>query len=577
MNTERPENREQPEGSEQAESAPGAASRESCEAPGDSGNPEPAVATTQDAHSADDVDEADDVVGADGADGTGSTGTDGADDTVGTVGTDGTDDTVGTVGADGAGDPETDDADGGRAGRRRSRLAVVSVAAAVLLVGGGGAYLAAGSDTGGRTAGAGAPPPPLTLDGWSGTGGIASGEPDPYGATYVAQGELPSGPGSAPVYVPKGEVGKDAVARLAKALGVDGAPVAVGRIWRVGGKDGSGPSLQVNRDAPGSWSYSRYAPGTDDCRKGVLCAHDPMVPAGTPVSVAKATEVAAPVLKAAGLDDAKIDASQVMGAQRVVNADPVVGGLPTFGWTTGLTVDRQGELVGAHGLLGAPVKGDTYPVLSAAKTLKLMNAAPRGDHRMGIGGCASPVPLKDRLEQPCGASTGAPKQGADPGTGTVTVAKAAFGLASHSVSGRQTLVPSWLFEARGPAGQGTSTVTYPAVDPRYLASTATPSTPTASAAPRGVKVTGYTADDRELTVSFYGGVCADYEATAKESGERVTVTVTEHPWPDKVCVLIAKEYVKTVRLAAPLDGRSVVGADGSPVPQAKPGVLRGGA
>ncbi|MER6027787.1 hypothetical protein [Streptomyces sp. NPDC001851] len=541
MNTERPENREQLEGSEQSGSVGGAGSQEGSEGPGDSGKPEPAIAA---------ADAADDVVGAGGAEG-------------------------GAGGTDGPGGPEEGGADGGRAGRRRSRLAVVSVAAAVLLVGGGGAYLAAGSDAGGGTAGDGAPPPPLALDGWSGTGGIAPGEPDPYGATYVARGELPAGPASAPVYVPKGEVGKDAVIRLARALGVGGAPVAEGRIWRVGGKDGSGPSLQVNREAPGSWSYSRYAPGTDDCRKGPLCAHDPMGPVGTPVSMAKATEAAAPVLKAAGLDAAKIDASQVMGTQRVVNADPVIGGLRTYGWTTGLTVNRQGELVGGQGLLGAPVKGDTYPVLSAAKTLELMNAAPKGGHRMGIGGCTSPMPLKDRLEQPCRASTGVPKQGADPGTDTVTVDKAVFGLASHSVAGRQTLVPSWLFEVRGPAGEGASTVSYPAVGPRYLASAATPSAPPASGtpAPGTVKVTGYLADDRELTVSFYGGVCADYKVAAKESGERVTVTVTEHRWPDKVCVLIAKEYVKTVRLAAPLDGRTVVGADGSRIPQGKPGAL----
>ncbi|MGW0209715.1 hypothetical protein ACWDZ8_29345, partial [Streptomyces sp. NPDC003233] len=426
-------------------------------------------------------------------------------------------------------------------------------------------------------AGSGATPPPLALDGFGGPGGIAPGEPAPYGATYVAQGELPAGPGSAPVYVPKGEVGKDAVTRLAKALGIDGAPVAEGRIWRVGGKDGTGASLTVNRDAPGSWTFSRYAPGTDDCKKGVLCAHDPMGPTGAPVSVRKATEVAAPVLKAAGLDDAKIDASQVMGSQRAVNADPVVGGLPTYGWTTGLTVDQQGALVGAHGLLGAPVKGDTYPVLSAAKTLKLMNAAPKGDHRMGIGGCASPVPLKNRLEQPCGGSTGAPKRGADAGTDPVTVEKAEFGLAAHSVAGRQTLVPSWLFEVREPAGQGASTVSYPAVDPRYLASATTaPGGPGTAPSPHTVKVIGYTAEGRVLTVSFYGGVCADYTVAAKESGERVTVSVTERPWPDKVCVLIAKEYVKTVRLAAPLDGRTVVGIEGSRIPQGKPGALRGG-
>ncbi|KOV71207.1 membrane protein [Streptomyces sp. MMG1121] len=443
-----------------------------------------------------------------------------------------------------------------------------------MLVGGGGAYLAASSGAGGRTDGSGAAggsgstPPPLALD---------AGEPAPYGATYVAHGDLPGGPGSAPVYAPKGGVGKDAVTRLARALGVDGTPVAEGGLWRVGGKDGTGPSLQVNRDAPGIWTFSRYAPGTDNCKKGALCTHDPMGPTGTPVSVSRATGAAAPVLKAAGLDDAKIDASQVMGVQRVVNAEPVVGGLPTYGWATGLTVDARGEVVGGHGLLGSPVKGDTYPVLSAARTLKLMNAAPKSDHRMGIGGCTSPVPAKNRLEQLCGAPVSVPRAAADTGSGTdtVTVGKAVFGLAAHSVAGRQTLVPSWLFEVRGDAAGGAYTVTYPAVDPAYLGSAAAPSAgPTSAPKPHSVKVNGYTADGRELTVSFFGGVCADYSASAKENGDRVTVTVTERPWPDKVCVLIAKEYVKTVRLAAPLDGRAVVGADGSRIPQAKPGALR---
>ncbi|MFI2199581.1 hypothetical protein ACH47Z_02105 [Streptomyces sp. NPDC020192] len=475
------------------------------------------------------------------------------------------------------GGPESDGdgAGGERAGWRRSRFAVLSVAAAVLLVGGGGAYVAASSGAGGRTdggsgaAGGSATPPPLALDGWRG---------DPYGATYVAPGDLPAGPGSAPVYVPKGEVGKDAVARLARALGVDGTPVAEGGIWRVGGKDGTGPSLTVNRDAPGSWTFSRYAPGTDNCKKGVLCAHDPMGPTGSPVTVSRATAAAAPVLKAAGLDDAKIDASQVMGVQRVVNAEPVVGGLPTYGWATGLTVSAQGEVVGGHGLLGTPVKSDTYPVLGAAKTLKLMNTAPKGDHRMGIGGCAHQVPLKDRFEQPCGASTSVPKAGADAGTDTVTVDKAVFGLAAHSVAGRQTLVPSWLFQVRGDSAGGAYTVTYPAVDPAYLGSATTPSGgPSTAPEPHTVKVEGYTADGRDLTVSFFGGVCADYSAAAKESGDKVTVTVTARPWPDKVCVMIAKEYVRTVRLNAPLDGRTVVGADGSRIPQGKPGALRPGA
>ena len=140
-------------------------------------------------------------------------------------------------------------------------------------------------------------------------------------------------------------------------------------------------------------------------------------------------------------------------------------------------------------------------------------------------------------------------------------------------------MPSWLFQVRGAADS--YTVTYPAVDPKYLASasasSATPTptpTPSASASAsagstKDVKVDGYTTDDRELVVAFTGGVCADYKETADESSEQVVVKVTATPWPDKICVMIAKQYHQTIRLDAPLDGRKVVGTDGKAVPKEK--------
>ncbi|MEU1517721.1 hypothetical protein ABZ490_37205 [Streptomyces sp. NPDC005811] len=464
--------------------------------------------------------------------------------------------------------------------RRRSPFLVLSVAAAVLLVGGGGAYLSAQAGGGGG-AGAGAPsgggtPVPLALDDYLGTAsgggpnGIAPGEPNPYGVTYQAAGALPDGPGSAPVYWAKGEVGKDEVARLAKALGVDGTPVADGEAWKVGaGNDGSGPVLRVNRQAPGMWTFSRYAPGTDACKGGIAkCAKDPAAPAADPVSEAAAKKAAAPILKAVGQDDAKVDASQVMGAQRVVNADPEVGGLPTYGWTTGISVGADGVVIGGNGQLKAPVEGAAYPLVTATEALKALNAAPGSDHRMGIGGCASPVPLKDRLESPCGSSTSS----GSGSTETVTVEDAVLGLAPHTSDGRQVLVPSWLFDVQGTGAADAYRVTQPAVDPAYLLA-ATPLTPepSASSGTRNVQVDGYTAEGDELVVSFTGGVCADYAASAKESDGQVTVTVTETPWPDKVCILIAKQYHETVRLDAPLGSRKVVGSDGAAVPLEKAG------
>ncbi|MEV7997327.1 hypothetical protein AB0O67_37270 [Streptomyces sp. NPDC086077] len=464
------------------------------------------------------------------------------------------------------------------AARRRSPAVIASVAAAVLLAGGGGAYLAAsaGGGTGSGAPAGNATPPPLALDGYSSSGapnGIAPGEPDPNGVTYKADGTLPQGPGSAAVHWPRGEVTEEDVVQLAGALGLDGTPVAEGTAWRIGGRDGQGPSLQVNREAPGTWTFHRYNPGTDNCRSFTVCAKGPATGSEERVNESAARKAAAPILKAVGQDSAKVQAGLVMGAQRVVNADPVVGGLPTYGWPTGVTVGAQGDVVAASGQLTAPQKGATYPVLSAERTLELMNGAQETAPRAGIGGCASPVPLEGEQEStPCGDAPSAPRRE------QIAVENAVFGLASHSVGTRPALVPAWLFEVRAPGAQDSFTVTYPAIDPKYLSSappegqpSPRPSEPGAGPSTRDVRVEGYTAEGRELTVSFTGGVCADYTAKAAEAPGEVTVTVTEKPWKDKVCILIAKVQHRTVQLEQPLGDRKVVGTDGKAVPLEKPG------
>ena len=183
---------------------------------------------------------------------------------------------------------------------------------------------------------------------------------------------------------------------LAKALGVEGKPLSEGGSWRVGSAgDGSGPLLRVNTDAPGAWTFSRFAPGTDNCRKADVCVSG-SADGGEPVSEAVARQAAAPVLKALGQDDTKLDAKQLMGAVRVVNADPEVGGLPTYGWTTGLQVGAEGNVVGGSGMLKAPAKSDTYPVVGADEALDLLNEAGGSpDGGGGIAGCADPVPLEE--------------------------------------------------------------------------------------------------------------------------------------------------------------------------------------
>ncbi|WP_030679552.1 hypothetical protein [Streptomyces sp. NRRL B-1347] len=496
----------------------------------------------------------------------------------------------------------TEQAQDGR--RRRPSLVVASVAAAVLLAGGGGAYLAvdsAGKD--GTPAGDGGNPPPLALDGYadgsgghsdSGTArtdptdgtnggggtteGIAPGEPDPSGVVYRAVGELPEGPDGAAVYEPRGEVTKDQVVRLAKALGLSGTPTVQGGAWRLGpANDGSGPSLQVARKAPGTWSFTRSEPGGgDNCLKGRPCpprtSPDPL---GTPVGERAAKDAAAPVLKAVGQDGAKLDARQLMGSVRVVNADPEVDGLPTYGWSTGVQVGTDGEVVGGSGQLVKPHKGATYPVVGAAEALALLNAAGKGGG-VSIGGCATPVPHKGdgpsrRDVKPC-KPTVPPKQ--EP----IAVEGAAFGLAAHFVAGRQTLVPSWLFEVRPQGARDAYTVSHPAVEPAYLKAPGAPGDPEPRPKPEpdqgdtytsDIKVEGYSASGRTLTLHFTGGVCSTYEASARESGGRVSVKVTATEERGKVCIALAKFYTLPVTLEKPLGDRKVVTTGGTAVPRDK--------
>ncbi|MEV5980070.1 hypothetical protein [Streptomyces sp. NPDC052114] len=485
--------------------------------------------------------------------------------------------------------------------RRRSRLAVASVAATVLLIGGGGAYMAATASGGGGDGGDGAPagdggaPPPLALDGYKsgerqgdggtggsgGTGGIAPGEPDPSGARYKATGKLPDGPESAAVYHARGEVTRAEVAALAEALGVSGTPTSQDGTWKVApDKDGSGPTLQVNKQAPGTWTYARSGMGgTDNCPKGKPCSGTSTAPngeTGDAVGEQAAKKAAAPVLKALGQDDAKLDARQLMGAVRVVNADPKIGGLPTYGWSTGIQVGSDGQVVGGSGQLKAPEKGATYPVIGAQETLDRLNSG-AGDGRVGIGGCATPVPHADDDTKAEGGSGGkqAPCEpsSAPPKTEPVAVSGATFGLATHFVAGKQTLVPSWLFDVKPKGAQDTFTVTHPAVAPKYLTSPSDPGTPTPTEHPgdQGGKgkddvsradVESYSADGKSLTLNFWGGACSEYSASASESGGRVTVKITETRQKGEVCIMIAKELKETVTLDKPLGDREVVNAAG---------------
>ncbi|GFH35035.1 hypothetical protein [Streptomyces pacificus] len=518
--------------------------------------------------------------------------------------------------ADGAGRTE-----GGAVRRpRRSPLAVASVAAAVLVAGGGGALFAATASDGGSGGGGTAPgsdpesPPPAL----GGVRGIAPGEPGPYGVLYRAQGSLPDGPGSARLHELNGTVGKAQVEALAEALGVPGEPRLRGEVWKAGADgDAGGPLLQVNRQAPGTWTFSAFGPPKgDDCAKGKDVCGTPATgpvehrpPNASTVGEAAAKRAAAPVLAALGLGDARLDARQVLGAHRVVRADPLVGGLPTYGWSTSVHVAADGTVGNGSGQLVKPAAGPEYPVAGAEETLKRLNAERAGGGpAAGIGGCATPGPLtggKPAEEKPAGENApegNAPegKAAEEPAEGraaapcepgrdapgpaqVVKVTGAEFGLAVHAVEGRPALVPSWLFATEPKAGTPGSTVAHPAVAPEYLESgTEEPPPPSPTAAPsppdspelpetsiRAVESYAVAKDGRTLTLRFWGGVCSTYSAEAEETGTEVKVRIiVSRPDPGRVCILIAKELAEKVTLDRPLGDRTVVDTEsGDAVPR----------
>ncbi|CAO0837703.1 Large membrane protein (Fragment) OS=Streptomyces microflavus OX=1919 GN=G3I39_05245 PE=4 SV=1 [Streptomyces microflavus] len=164
----------------------------------------------------------------------------------------------------------------------------------------------------------------------------------------------------------------------------------------VGDEDGPGALLKVTKQAPGTWTFARTTP-VKPCDPGKMCANQsPPEAGGQPVSEKAAKAAAAPVLKAVGQDDAALNAGQLMGDVRVVNADPKVDGLPTYGWSTGVQIGPDGKVAGGSGQLKALEKGDTYPAIGADEALKQLNEASRakGDGGKDIGGCATPVPLE---------------------------------------------------------------------------------------------------------------------------------------------------------------------------------------
>ncbi|MFE2285011.1 hypothetical protein ACFXDJ_12660 [Streptomyces sp. NPDC059443] len=480
-----------------------------------------------------------------------------------------------------------------QATRRRPAWAVGAIAAAVLVTGGGTAYWASTAHGEGRTGSTAASAPRAASDRAAPTPpgpGIAVGEPDPSGGgvTYAADVKLPDGPATAPAFAASGEVASADVARLAAALGLSGAPRRIGELWQVGETaDGSGPRLTVNSKAPGTWTFSRFQVGGagDDCVRGKDTCGPATLPedpgkdqgkdqvAGKPLSEEAAKAAAAPVLAAVGQSGAKLDARLVQGSVRVVSADPVVGGLPTQGWSTKVGVGADSRVVSGSGELTAPVRAAEQPVIGAVEALARLNKRSAGASDgtgPGPSGCATSVPLAP--DTAVGA-TDTPPCNPEPRPmkppRTESVRGAVLGLVPGTVDGGRGLVPAWLFEVAGKAGGPGRTVAQPAA----LAEDTGPGTAT-PAPPAGKTLTvpgfSYSEADRTLTVNFWGGVCSTYALEVREQPESVMVKITDTPnKPGQACIMLAQEMTLTARLQQPLGDRKVIDATtGKPIPRA---------
>jgi hypothetical protein len=458
--------------------------------------------------------------------------------------------------------------------------------------------------------------------------GIAPGEPSGAGP-FKADGKLPDGPDSASVYRPGDTVSRDAVAGLAKALKVPGKPEKHGGDWVVGDGKDSGTLTVHGGDASsaGTWSYARKG-GTDEvaCASeparrsgGGTSAHSnaastlaacpggpagkPSAQKGEPISEKKARESVRPTLKAMHLGDASLDTGMAMGGLRMVNASPRVDGMPTQGWETMFTLDSGGRVDHAHGHLGTLDKGATYPVVSAKQGLRQLNrqATGAGSQHGGADDGAGRGGEKDDGKKFTIQSLGT--------SSSAKVSKAEFGLATQYSNGKPVLVPSWLYETVGESGPPIKTAAT-AVHPKYVKSTGgsggsdtdsdaaagsgagvgkspdrdgeggksqehgsapAPSHTKRPGSPPAQAASEYEAHGRTLKVTFWGGVCSGYKATADESAKSVKVTV--HPKKSdskKICVKMAKRQSVEVKLDKPLGDRKVVdGRDGDKLPALK--------
>lgn len=319
---------------------------------------------------------------------------------------------------------------------------------------------------------------------------------------YRTDGPLDELGGEAFAWELGGDADLDRIDALAEALGMDGEAVESGSGWEV--VDGA-RRLDVARQGGLPWSYSATAggsvpgggsSGSDGASKGpvppelrpddtvtsdaetpsapgsvdpsrpdetIVCEMPPCPPGTACVQVCppprpeglpsgeEAEEIAGRILAAGGLD---LDQADVRVEDQVsawlVSADPVVGGLPTVGMGSVVSVGGGGDVAFASGWLAEPQRGDAYPLIGSSEALRRLQDR-------------QPVPL-DEGREPAVGCEGCPAT--EPVVVTVTSVRLGLELAPAADAGAAWLVPAYLFEIDG-GGPGSEVVALAVVD-EYL-------------------------------------------------------------------------------------------------------------
>lgn len=204
---------------------------------------------------------------------------------------------------------------------------------------------------------------------------------------YVARDSL-TVPDEAQVFVFDDDQGptEAQVAGLAGELGIEGTPVRSadfgGDVWLVGDPDDPEPSLVVEAVSPGYWYYTPAADNVPLLDLPVWCERDEWFEATEPqpaeceplpagqglLSEREAVGRVKAVLSAAGHNTDDFDVEAVVD-DRFTSVRAAPPGLPDMlSWVFGFGDD--GVLVGAAGVLAAPIDAGTYPLVSISEALE---------------------------------------------------------------------------------------------------------------------------------------------------------------------------------------------------------------